>query len=188
MGIAATLAAVTAFAVPGVARAQTPPPAGATIDNGTLKVDLDGVGGLQVTYLGSEQLFGGTHSRDGFALRAGDSVSYPKDRDPQTAPTTTDGDTTAVSDFVVDDPAVAVHETDTLTGPRELTRTFDITNEANASLDLHAGELADATIGGSDEGRGVMPPFASPMVAGLSPDGQLSGLVEATPWRQPAHA
>jgi predicted outer membrane repeat protein len=183
-GIAATLVALAALAVPGVARAQTPPPAGGTIDNGTLKVDLDGVGGLQVSYLGSGQLYGGTGSDDGLALRAGDSVSYPGERDVSKATTTLDGTTTAVSDFVVDDPALHVHEIDTLSGPRELTRTFDITNEADTSVDLQAGELADALIGGSDAGRGVVPPFASRMVAGLGPDGQLSGLVESAnyPW------
>jgi CSLREA domain-containing protein len=176
--IGAALALVVGLALPGVARADT-----VTLTSDPLSVTVDGLGHLDVSYADVSQLYG--ESWDGFALRANGVLSYAGEGDrvldAQPAP---DGLTATSSWHLSKLPQLQVDETDSIAaGSHDLNRSFTLTNHGDTEIDLAAGELADATIGGQDEGRGVLTPGGT-MVAGLSANGQLSGLVENSdfPW------
>ncbi len=154
-----------------------------------MQATLDGVGGLLVTYHGTGQLY--PNAQNGFALRSGSTVSYPGSPDRTNVSASVDG-TMATIAYDVSDLHLHLHvvETDELSDARhELKRTFDVTNAGTADIGLRAGELADTAVGGAlddgfgdDSGRGVAPSASPRIIAGLSRDGQISGLVEATPW------
>jgi hypothetical protein len=184
------LAALAAMAVPGVARAQT-----ARLDGTPLDVLVDGTGGLQVIFDGSdtgEFFLDAEDTSNGFALRSANGVSLPgTERESTHAPvvsppvggtrTVTSGyDVTTTSDAGVPDVTVHVDETVAYTdGTPDVRVKLAITNPGKEPVSFTAGELADLYAGGSDDGTGQLVAGPPRFVGGVGPLGGMDGLVEA---------
>jgi hypothetical protein len=198
--LAAVAGAVAVLAVPSAARAQSPV---VQLDGTPLNVAVDGAGGLQVYFDGSETgefcCSFDTPAGNGFAVRhlgeQGNEVSLPDDdsgtRTASAPPAVTGPDAngtrtiTSTYDLVTlnsdHNPDLQLHvvETETYTdGTHDVLLHFEITNTGDTDASFSAGELADLFVSGSDSGVGAFQQGPPRFIGGTGDLGGVDGLLE----------